>query len=194
MTSDENWPQPWEGVTGIAREDDDLLSLEDAAMPRRQMMTGLARCLCKAVLVGDPAPVVRRMGDRMRAPQPGDLVFEQTMTRRGDDWYRGFGILLLRRREWASTDEDFAREMAGEPEDLRGDDNRCTDDAWYIQYGPGERDICRWVNADFTMIPADDREFTRLYGTRDGSMVTIDRDDLLTGLADSGFRLKTPPR
>jgi hypothetical protein len=32
--------------------------------------------LYRATLVGDPAPVVRRMLDWMRRPQPGDLVME----------------------------------------------------------------------------------------------------------------------
>lgn len=190
----ENWPQPWEGVNGTVRDGDDLLSLEESAIPRRDMMIGMARCLSSATLVGQPAPVVRRMSDRMRAPQPGDLVFERTMTSRGgDSALKGFGILLLKRREWAETDEDFAREMADEPEEFRGDDNRCTDTAWYVQYGPGERDICRWVNAEFTAIPVDDGEFTRFYGTpTESGGVSVDRNDLLASLADSGFILKVP--
>lgn len=60
----DKWPQPWEGVEATPREDD-LLSLEEAAVGRRMLMAGLADCLWAAVLVGSPAPVVRRISDRM---------------------------------------------------------------------------------------------------------------------------------
>ena len=71
-------PQPWEGVTGTARDSDDLLSLEEEAMPRRRRMVMTALLLRKATLVGNQAPVVTKIFDRMSDPQPGDLVVETT--------------------------------------------------------------------------------------------------------------------
>jgi len=184
------WPQPYEGITGTARAEDDLLSLDDIAIPRRMLMIRMAECLSRATLVGSPAPVVARMRARMDNPKPGDLVVARFISRDEDSLIKGFGILLAHRREWWSSDEDWAAEMAAEPEALRGDGNRCTDDIWYVQYGPQERDICRWSNASFLAIPADARDFEIPVGTPDDRGVTFTRDDLIGGLADSGFRLR----
>jgi hypothetical protein len=148
----EAWPQPYEGINGTVRDGDDLLSLEDEAMPRRRMMIMIGLNLRRATLVGNPAPIVAAMNERLSHPQPGDLVFETTTARRAGSEHRGFGILLEHRREWCSTDEDWARDTADEPGELRGDDNRPADDAWYVQYGPGERDIARWTNAECAAI------------------------------------------
>jgi hypothetical protein len=185
-------PQPREGITGTLRDEDDLLSLDEKAIPRRAMMCAMAKCLQRAVTVGQPAPVVQRMSERMRHPQPGDLVVETSRMGRQHPDVEAFGILLAHRREWWSTDAEWAAEMAGEPEELRGTDNRPTDHAWYVQYGPRPEDVCRWVNCEFIAIPLDPREAEIPVGTRDGSGVTITRDDLLGSLADSGFQLRPP--
>lgn len=102
-----NYPQPHEGIAGTDR-DDDLLSLEEAAVPRRLMMGGMAKCLRDAVLVGNPAPVVTRMWQRMKTPVPGDLVIEtSTFYRRDeDDRIKAMGILVDHRTEWWQTDEE----------------------------------------------------------------------------------------
>jgi hypothetical protein len=200
--------QPREGITGIDR-DDDLLSLEDAAVPRRMLMAGMARCLRDAVLVGNPAPAVARMWERMKTPVPGDLVIEtSTFYRRDeDDRVKAMGILIAHRVEWGETDEewaahveqervayeDFLRGPYSQPGDGPFDPSQCerlTDHAWYIQYGPQPGDVCRWENCDFMMIPADPAAFRVQVGTRDGNGVTLTRDDLIGGLADSGFTLR----
>ncbi|HEY6493305.1 MAG TPA: hypothetical protein VIZ43_08540 [Trebonia sp.] len=209
-TNGKSYPQPHEGITGTLRDQDDLLSLEGKAVAVRKMMAGLASVLRNAVMVGQPAPVVQRMSERMRDPQPGDLVTEtSTMGRKADDWFKGFGILIAHRLEWWTTDAEWeqsvAEERACHEEFLRGPyahpgdadepwepDERLTDHAWYVQYGPGPGDVCRWVNCEFTVVPTD-RNFAKVpFGTRDGSSVTIDRDGLLGSLADSGFALRSP--
>lgn len=209
-TGGRSFPQPREGITGTDR-DDDLLSLEEAAVPRRMIMAGMARCLRDAALVGNPAPRVARMWQRMKDPQPGDLVIEtSTFFRRDeDDRIKAMGILIAHRAEWEETDEEWAahveEERAAYEEFLRGpyshpgdkpfdpaDCERLTDHAWYVQYGPKAADICRWVNCDFMMIPSDPEAFQVPVGTRDGNGVTLTRGDLLTGLADSGFTLRQP--
>lgn len=144
-------PQPWEGINGTLREADDLLSLEDKAMPRRRRMVTMALLLHKATLVGNPAPAVQRMHERMYRPEPGDLVVETTTAWRPGNEVRGFGILLGHRREWCSTDEEWAVSLAEEP----GDDERMADHYWYVQYGPGERDIARWEDCAFVAMPDD---------------------------------------
>jgi hypothetical protein len=180
-------PQPREGITGTLRDQDDLLSLDDKAFPRREMMVALALVLQRTTLVGDPAPVVDRIGKQINDPQPGDLVVETTSIGRSDTERRamGFGILLAYRDEWAQTDEEYNQELAD-----NGDLNpgwRAKDHAWYVQYGPQPDDICRWVNCCFITIPTD-RDFGRIpVGTQDDKGITITRDDLVGGLADAGF-------
>lgn len=151
--------QPWEGVDGRDRQGDDLLSLEDEAMPRRLIMVQMADALVKASLVGNPAPNTREIYDRISTPRPGDLVVEATRRRDPDRAYRGFGILLAHRQEWASTDADWAAYLDAErlasPDGTVFDDERLKEDAWYVQYGPGHRDICRWENASFIAFPVE---------------------------------------
>jgi hypothetical protein len=202
--------QPREGIRGTDR-DDDLLSLEEAAVPRRMLMAGMAKCLRDAVLVGNQAPRVARMWQRMKNPEPGDLVIEtSTFYRRDeDDRVKAMGVLVAHRVEWWQTDEEWAAEIEQErvayEEFLRGsysqpgdgpfDPSTCergTDHAWYVQYGPKAADICRWVNCDFIMIPADSPAFRAEAGTRDGNGVTFTRDDVVSGLADAGFNLRVP--
>jgi hypothetical protein len=211
-----SWPQPLEGVTGDdaiwARA---LLSLDEDAVPFRNALLAMTRHLGSATLVGDPAPVVRRMGDRMRNPLPGDLVASSfaLMSRDADTRLKGLGVLLCaERREWAETDAQWeawcATERAAacenysgpEAEEMAayttGDDNRATDSAYYIQYGPGARDICRWHNDNCVMVPVDAVSFAvdaaaQREVTPDGrTRTTFTRDSLIGGLADSGFRLR----
>lgn len=184
--------QPREDVQGALRTDDDLLSLDERAMPVRKAIVVLARHLSTACMVGNPAPVVERMGARLRSPQVGDLVVESTtaMRQRNDDWYRGFGYLVEHRREWWHTDEDWAHATAEDPG--AWGDERPTDEAWYVQYGPQPEDVCRWTNADFLVIPIDVGTFNQPLSTSDGRGVTVTRVDLLGSLADSGFSLRLP--
>lgn len=212
MSEQRSYKQPHEGIAGTSR-DDDLLSLEDAAIPHRMAIMGVANCLRKAVMVGQPAPIVQRMSERMRDPQPGDLVMEESTiwSRDQDTRIKAFGILIEHREEWWETDEVWAKmveeERTGHEEFLRGPyaqpgdadepwepDERRTDHAWYIQYGPKATDICRWVNCSFVTIPTDPHMFDVPVGTRDGRGVTFTRDDIVSGLADSGFSLGNTAR
>lgn len=149
--------QPREDVTGTLRDQDDLLSLDERAMPVREALVALARHLSTATGVGNPAPVVAAMNARLWKPVVGDLVVEVTaiMRRRrpDDDWYRGFGYLVEHRTEWMHTDEAWT-EVADE-----WDNERPTDEAWYVQYGPDPADVCRWTNCDFLLVPIDQRAF-----------------------------------
>jgi hypothetical protein len=147
------YPQPREGITGTERTEDDLLALDDKAIARRLMMIGTARALHSATLVGIPAPKVAEMYARMRDPRPGDLVLELTNRRQDvDTQIKGFGILVAHRDEWASTDEEWAQAVTGDA-DLDPVDDRFHDHAWYVQYGPSDGDVCRWVNCDFIAVP-----------------------------------------
>lgn len=161
----QNYPQPREGITGVEDTNSDLLSLDEAALPRRQVMAGMARCLRQACCVGSPAPIVSRMWERMSHPRPGDLVLE--VSRLGSlDAPEAFGILLAHRMEWYQTDSQWQEEMKDEPEEFRSNDNRATDHAWYVQYGPHAEDVCRWVDCMFMMIPVGITPFRQPFGVR----------------------------
>jgi hypothetical protein len=182
--------QPHEDITGAAgRAGDPLVSLSDDHLPVRVALTMMARHLQTATLVGDPAPVVARMAKRLRAPQVGDLVIEQAAAgMHRDTWWRGFGYLAEHRLEWCHTDAEW--EKLKREDGALTDDDRWTEDAWYIQYGPATADVCRWVNCSFRVIPITDEAFTAPAGERDGTRTTFTRDSLLGSLADSGFAFR----
>lgn len=154
---DSRYPQPREGITGTPRTDDDLLDLDDRAVARRLLMAGTAQAIYTAVLVGNPAPRVAALYERMSEPQPGDLVMELSSRGRRrsgqdvDTTIKALGILIAHREEWASTDEEWAAEAAEYGHDPVAD--RATDHAWYVQYGPAAEDVCRWTNCEFLAIP-----------------------------------------
>ena len=149
------YPEPRAGISGTDRTEDDLLGLDDKAIARRLMMIGTAKALHDATLVGNPAPKVAELYARMRSPRPGDLVMEVGVPFRKNDpdgQIKGFGILIERRTEWASTSEEWVAEVA-EDEDLDEIRDRMTDDVWYIQYGSAAEDVCRWRDCEFIAIP-----------------------------------------
>lgn len=124
-----SYPEPWAGIEGAARPElGDLLSLDDAAMPRCRMMTSMALAMHSALLSGGQSGVARRMRD----PRPGDLVAEMTGWER-----RGFGVLLARRRE--RPEDGHAVEVA------------------YVQYGPGAEDAERWTDGQFITVHEGER-------------------------------------
>jgi hypothetical protein len=186
-----DYKQPHEDIAGTDRGGDDLLSLDMRAVAHRDALIAVARHLRSACMVGSPAPIVREMSDRMRNPRIGDLVFEPTMatSRRGDleTRIKALGYLIEKRVEWWQTDEEWAADKAA---DHLADDDRSTDTAWYVQYGPDPADICRWVNCTFEMVPIDPMEFYKPIGSRGPLGVTVTRDDLLSSLADAGFDLR----
>lgn len=182
-------PQPHEDVRGVDRTDS-LLSLDDANLVTRDLLRGFSRHLSNATLVGHPAPVVERMGVRLRDPQPGDLVVEtSTIGLSGDNdrAIKGLGILLAKRDEWWHTDEEWAQRLADG--DWGPADQRPADRAWYVQYGSAAVDVCRWTNCSFTAVPWPDEQFALPAGIREGTATVFTRDSLLGSLADSGFHL-----
>lgn len=193
-------PQPHEGIRGT-NMNHWLLSLDERAVVHRECLIALAHHLSAAVLVGNPAPVVRRMNARMHQPVPGDLAVATEILhgrRDPDDRIKGLGILLGRRLEWAETDAEWAALLETEP--YFADEDRTTETAYYLQYGPAAGNVCRWVNSEpvalltqpwpFGQDGAASRE-----ETPDGRISTVfTRDSLLGALEDSGFRLRLPPR
>lgn len=190
MPEHKQWKQPREDVTGADR-DDYLLSLDDQAIAHREALRAMAFHLQTACMVGNPAPIVTRMSDRIRNPRPGDLVVESSTRYRHDPDSRlkAFGILLEHREEWWETDAEWEAYKA--EDGTITDEDRRTDRAWYVQYGPDPGDVYRWVNCSFVVVPVGD-VFDMPVGERDGGAVTFTRDGLLSGLADSGFELKAP--
>lgn len=139
--------QPREGVAGVDRTDS-LLSLESEAVPARELIIALTYKTWRSVLVGNPAPSVLETYTRMTKPQVGDLVVE--LTRRGSPGssLHGFGYLIEDRVEWQHTDEQWAAE-----EQEAWGDERPTEQAAYVQYGPTMIDVVRWTNAMFIAVP-----------------------------------------
>jgi hypothetical protein len=190
--------QPHEGVTGIDRSDTDLLFLTDGALSRRQMMMGQALLLHSACLTYPRAPVIERMWERITHPEIGDLVMATDHRTRE---HKAFGYLVEERKEWWTTDKEWeetlAKERAYYEEHYPGEDvepeERLTDYAHYIQYGPQPADVCRWTNCTVIMVPTDPQFCQKSIGVRDpAGGVTITRETLLGSLADSGITLNPP--
>jgi hypothetical protein len=150
------YPQPHEGITGTDRGDSWLLSLDWAAQPHRNALIAMARHLRTATMVGQPAPIVADMYERITHPQVGDLVVETSTGMHSQDpkiSTPGLGYLLARRTEWAHIDAEWAQVA-----DEYGDE-RPTDLVWYVQYGPKPTDVFRWHNAGFLAVPIDVASF-----------------------------------
>ena len=102
---------------------DRLLSLQGEHVAHRVEAAKAARKLAVSNLPGIAA-------GRVLNPEPGDWVVNTDKWHMSeDDWIKGCGVLLAHREEADG------------------------DDWWYVQYGPGERDICRWGNATFCAVP-----------------------------------------
>lgn len=189
------WPQPREGISGTDR-DDWLLSLDERAIAHREALIAMAAHLRTAILVGNPAPVVRRMSERVSHPQPGDLAVATEVLhgrRDPDDRLKGFGILLARRREWCSTDAAWAAQCLRNGWDPAAEE-RLAEDAYYLQYGPAAVDVCRWTDSEPAGLPVQVIAFSvDAAAERDGTRAVFTRDSLIGGLADSGFTLRGQP-
>src|SRR5580765_304666 len=155
------WPQPFEGIRGT-EHGSWLLSLDERAIAHREFLIEMAHHLSTATLVGNPAPVVRRINDRLRSPQPGDLVVTTEVMhgrRDPDDRLKGFGIFLAGRKEWCETDAEWITAcLANDWDPLT--EERMTDTVFYIQYGPDPGDICRWHNSEAVVLPVDTVTFS----------------------------------
>lgn len=193
------WPEPHQDITGHKRDYNDLLSLRPEAIAVRDIIRTLAYHLWDAVLVGDPAPRVRRMYEFMSAtPKIGDLVIEQSTFWSSDEDQRtrGFGFLVATRKEWATTNAEHQAEVDREKAYCAEHnleyvpDERFTDYAWYVQYGPEPADVCRWHNCSFMVVPFNIESFKIAAGTREDGALVLTRDSLVNALADSGFKFK----
>lgn len=103
---------------------DALLSLDDDAVAVRIALMEMGLAAWSATLANVPIAVAR--WQRMSKPIPGDYVMEITRRRQGEDYYRGFGILMP-------------------PGFYNGNA--------VIQYGPEPADLCTWEDADFIALP-----------------------------------------
>lgn len=166
MTED-RYPQPHEGVTATDLGPGHLLALDEASVDRRLKVLDLAQQRWDDILHGR-IPDRDAAFDRMYNPRVGDLVTELTTSFRADRDSRiqASGILLVHeRREWASTDEQWAQTVAEEKANHEEEGlvfdveqfarDRFADTASYIQYGSAAADICRWSNCKFIAVPAD---------------------------------------
>lgn len=143
--------QPYENVIGNDRPQDDLLEMNDRALLRRSLMLNLASAFLDSVVPGSSAMGNQELYSRMSTPRIGDLVMENTtaQNREADLKTRAmaFGILLDHRREWAHTDAQWVQYCTENPDTEPEDRPSCA--AWYIQYGPNAKDVCRWHNCAF---------------------------------------------
>lgn len=192
-----SYPQPHEGIVGRDLAGSMLLSLDEQAQQHRDALIAMARHLRTATLVGDPAPVVKRMYGRITKPQVGNLVVEESRgmhARDRETRTKAFGILIAERKEWYETDAEWA-EIRREQIDCYeseadADADRSKDHAWYVQYGPAPKDVCRWTNCSFLVLPLDPREFDYPAGFRDGNATVFTRGGLIGSLADAGMTLR----
>lgn len=164
---DRRYPQPHEGTHGADLGTGHLLALDDDSIARRLEI--LARTwerwddILHGRIDGRDA-----LFERMYNPRVGDLVVEQTTSFRRDpaSQVQASGLLLVHeRKEWASTDEEWARtvaeekmyhEQSGLPFDAEQfARDRFADTASYIQYGASADDVIRWSNCKFIAVPAD---------------------------------------
>ena len=168
-----------------------------------QQLAILGHSLYKVTLVGNPAPFVERLGARMRAPRPGDLVVEiSTIYRllRGQWDTAALGYLLREVDEPAFTREAWEAERAAEAawhaqhhpdEPYEPTEEFTTYDppmerVQYLQRFDGNGEF-RWHNAEFIALPTTLP--TQWLGEEKTSGV-ITRDSLVADLGDAGFRLK----
>lgn len=153
---DQTWrsyPQPREGITGVDRAGDPLVSLDDTALLVVDALGTMAMHLRRATL-GRVHPTGEAIRDRLTTPQPGDLVVvsDSIGDRDPDTRRRGLGYLLEHRAEWWTSDEEWARAIR-DGEVYLTDPRMVERDAWYVQYGPAPVDVCRWVNCEVLALP-----------------------------------------
>lgn len=147
-------PEPREGVTGIDRTGDPLVT-SDAAKP---LIARLTRQLWSACLSHGPRDsVYYDQYQRMVNPVRGDqvVVYDAVIGPDPDRIRWGVGYLVLSRREWWDTHEDW-EQMKVEDPDLTEEDRRIEREVWYVQYGPSPGQVCRWVNCKVIAIPPNE--------------------------------------
>lgn len=141
-----------------------LLQLDDTTLAWRRYLAITANHLLRLALVGNPAPIAKRMAKRLRSPEIGDFVYESsTLWRDEDSNHKGIGLL---------------EKVESHPERT-----------YHIRYGPEPDDVCKWTNAAVLVIPLDP-SFASPVGSRDGTGVSFKRDDLIDAIADQGWHLQ----
>lgn len=146
------WPQPNEGIVGTDRSDDLLLDTTESALGMRKTIMFLTYNLHRATFHGK--------GSQMENPIVGDLVvvtdwlpqidhFEEKMPI--ERVIRSLGYLVDHRQEWWHTDEEWQQLL--DQYHYAPDEERPTDWAYYVQYGPDPKDICRWVDCGVLRVP-----------------------------------------
>lgn len=96
-----------------------------------------------ACLVGNPAPKVAAMYERMKSPQVGDLVLEISTIWDPERVGTRLGRLLRHVREPVYTPEEWGANGGG-------DDPIPTESIWYIELADGRE--YRWHNASFIAV------------------------------------------
>jgi hypothetical protein len=141
--------QPREGVSGLDRTDDPMLT----STVVKDKIALLMRHLFRAFLANQSTDDDRARAKRLMHPQPGDLVVVQDSIFSKDPTTRfeGVGYLLTQRDEWASTDAEWATMQV--LESMAEADRVVFHDVLYVQYGPNAEDVCRWTNANAWAVP-----------------------------------------
>lgn len=138
----------------------------------------LAEALQAATLVGQPAPIVKRLGAWMNAsPQVGDLVVEMSTKHRGPSPDRVGTVNEV--RESKRHNDTIVEILVVDPP--CGND-ACTDQKCI--HRP------RWSNATFVRVPATPAQLAEaleLPAVRGG----VDREELVSMLGDFGIGVRT---
>lgn len=116
-----------------------------------------------ACLVGNPAPKVKEMYERMSHPQPGDVVLETGTCWRADWPERALGRLIRIERGPNEFEDTYV--VA----------------SMYF----ADRAITNWQNASFIALPIDETNFLGRRGP-----VVFTRDSLIGSLADAGIEVR----
>jgi hypothetical protein len=111
-----------------------------------KLIETLAYNLYGATLVGNPAPIVKELGDRMIAYQVGDLVLECSTIYMDDRYGARLGKLARVAIEPMFTPERWYQEMEAGPEEKIPEEK-----VWYLALPDGRE--FRWTNARFIAVP-----------------------------------------
>jgi hypothetical protein len=112
------------------------------------LVQSLAYNLYLSTLVGNPAPRTREIGDRMRAPQVGDLVLEISTIYYADRVAERIGRLVRTEREPMYTAKEWYEDNEADADEPIPDER-----VWYIALPDGRE--YRWTNAAFIAVPTN---------------------------------------
>ena len=145
--------QPHEGITGTARSAEDPLLTPVGS----DLVLQLTRHLYGASI--STVPSSQELHRRLTSPAVGQpvAVLDAMYQRSPDTRWKGVGYLLETRREWWTTDAEWAAEQRAQLHDgyLADEERMVEPAAWYVQYGPEPADVCRWVNCQVLALPLE---------------------------------------